>query len=108
MLTHPGSRRRPVSAPSRLRLRDLGSEALAGLLQRPARAALTVVGTILGIGGFVAIVGLAQTAAGQIGKDFNLQDATQVTINDSGAAKAACPRWTSRRTPTPGSTGSTG
>ncbi len=91
MLTHPASRRRVVSAPSRLRLRDLGSEALAGLLQRPARAALTVVGTILGIGGFVAIVGLAQTAAGQIGKDFNLQDATQVTINDSGASKASGP-----------------
>jgi putative ABC transport system permease protein len=91
VLTHPASRRRVVSAPSRLRLRDLGSEALAGLLQRPARAALTVVGTILGIGGFVAIVGLAQTAAGQIGKDFNLQDATQVTINDSGASKASVP-----------------
>ena len=67
-----------------------------------------MVGTILGIGGFVAIVGLAQTAAGQIGKDFNVQDATQVTINDSGASKATGPRWTSRRTPTPGWTGSAG
>ena len=54
-----------------------------------------MVGTVLGIGGFVAIVGLSQTAAGQIGKDFNVQDATQVTVGDSGAAKARCPRWTS-------------
>jgi putative ABC transport system permease protein len=87
----PGRRRAPAGPPSRLRARDLGSEALAGLLQRPGRAALTVVGTILGIGGFVAIVGLSQTAAGQIGQDFNLQDATQVTVNDAGAAKASAP-----------------
>jgi putative ABC transport system permease protein len=91
VLNRHGSRRRPVAEPSRLRARDLGSEALAGLLQRPGRAALTVVGTILGIGGFVAIVGLSQTAAGQIGQDFNLQDATQVTVNDTAASKAATP-----------------
>jgi putative ABC transport system permease protein len=91
MLTRPGSARRAVAEPSRLRLRDLASEAVAGLLQRPGRAVLTVLGTILGIGGFVAIVGLAQTAAGQIGKDFNVQDATQVTVDDSGAAKATVP-----------------
>jgi putative ABC transport system permease protein len=90
VLTRPPSRR-PVAEPSRLRVRDLGSEALAGLLQRPGRAALTVVGTVLGIGGFVAIVGLSQTAAGQIGKDFNLQDATQVTVTDTAASKATAP-----------------
>lgn len=91
MLTRPGSRRRPATVPSRLRLADLGSEALAGLLQRPGRAALTVLGTILGIGGFVAIVGLSQTASGQIGKDFNVQDATQVTVTDTAAGKASVP-----------------
>jgi putative ABC transport system permease protein len=78
-------RRRTVQIPSRFRLADLASEAIAGLLQRPGRSALTVLGTIVGIGGFVAIVALSQTAAGQIGKDFNLQDATQVTVNDTGA-----------------------
>jgi len=91
VLSRPASRRRAVEVPSRLRARDLGSEALAGLLQRPGRSALTVLGTILGIGGFVAIVGLSQTAAGQIGKDFNLQDATQVTVNDTAAGKASVP-----------------
>jgi putative ABC transport system permease protein len=57
---------RPViAAASRLRLRDLGSEALAGLLQRPGRSVLTMLGTVLGIGSFVAIVGLSQTATGR-------------------------------------------
>jgi len=78
-------RSRTVKTPSRFRLADLASEALAGLLQRPGRSALTVLGTIAGIGGFVAIVALSQTAAGQIGKDFNVQDATQVTVTDTGA-----------------------
>jgi putative ABC transport system permease protein len=76
---------------SRFRLRDLGNEALAGLLQRPGRSALTLLGTVLGIGSFVAIVGLSQTASGQIGKQFNRLDATQVTILDTGANHAADP-----------------
>jgi putative ABC transport system permease protein len=71
-----------------LRPRDLGSEALAGLLQRPGRSVLTMLGTVLGIGAFVAIVGLTQTATGQIGKEFNLLDATQVTVTDTGAYRA--------------------
>ncbi len=86
-----GGHSREPSARSRLRPRDLGSEAVAGLLQRPGRSALTGLGTILGIGGFVAIVGLSQTAAGQIGRDFNLQDATQVTVHDTAAANASVP-----------------
>jgi putative ABC transport system permease protein len=74
-----------VKAPSRFRPADLAGEAIAGLLQRPGRSVLTVLGTVAGIGGFVAIVALSQTAAGQIGKEFNVQDATQVTVNDTGA-----------------------
>jgi putative ABC transport system permease protein len=77
--------RRSLQAPSRFRLADLASEAVAGLVQRPGRSVLTMLGTVAGIGGFVAIVALSQTAAGQIGKDFNVQDATQVTVNDTGA-----------------------
>ncbi|HEY2075359.1 MAG TPA: ABC transporter permease [Streptosporangiaceae bacterium] len=74
-----------MKAPSRFRPADLAGEAIAGLLQRPGRSVLTVLGTVAGIGGFVAIVALSQTAAGQIGKEFNVQDATQVTVNDTGA-----------------------
>ena len=93
--SHRGTarRRRTVQTPSRFRLADLASEAIAGLLQRPGRSALTVLGTVAGIGGFVAIVALSQTAAGQIGKDFNVQDATQVTVTDTGARGEV--EWTS-------------
>lgn len=72
--------------PSQLRLPDLGSEALAGLLQRPGRSALTLIGVMLGIGSFVTIVGIAQTASGQIGKQFNVLQATQAYVFDVGAA----------------------
>jgi putative ABC transport system permease protein len=85
------SRRRVSGAASRLRPRDLASEALAGLLQRPGRSALTMLGTMLGIASFVAIVGLSQTAGGQIGKQFNVLDATQVTVSDTGANQASKP-----------------
>jgi putative ABC transport system permease protein len=74
--------------PSHLRLADLGSEALAGLLQRPGRSALTLLGVILGIGSFVTIVGIAQTASGQIGKQFNVLQATQAYVFDVGAAQS--------------------
>ena len=83
--------RRAATSLSRLRLRDLGSEVLAGLLQRPGRSALTLLGTVLGIGAFVAIVGLSQTASGQIGKQFSALDATQVIVTDSGAAQSQQP-----------------
>jgi putative ABC transport system permease protein len=92
---------------SRLRLRDLGSEALAGLLQRPGRSVLTMLGTVLGIGSFVAIVGLSETATGQIGKQFNVLDATQVTVTDVGAGRASKPTLACPRTPTRSWTGST-
>ena len=85
------SRRRVAGAASRLRLPDLASEALAGLLQRPGRSVLTMLGTVLGIASFVAIVGLSQTAGGQIGKQFNVLDATEVTVSDTGAGQGGKP-----------------
>jgi putative ABC transport system permease protein len=41
---------------------------------------------MLGIGSFVVIVGVAQTASGQIGKQFNVLQATQAYVFDVGAA----------------------
>jgi putative ABC transport system permease protein len=84
------AKRRPGSS-SRLRSRDLADEALAGLLQRPGRSVLTMLGTVLGIGGFVAIVGLSQTANGQIDATFSRLDATEVTVTDTAAAQAHVP-----------------
>ncbi len=68
--------------PSRLTVRDTLSESLAGILQRPARSALTALGTVLGVGTFVAVLGLTATTSSQIDSRFNLLTATEVTVED--------------------------
>ena len=73
-----------VVGQSRYCLRDLAAESVAGLAQRPGRSALTMLGTVLGTGAFVAVLGLAATANGQIGKEFSTLAATTVTVNDTG------------------------
>lgn len=80
----PGDVRR-----SSLSARDLGAEALAGVLQRPARSALTALGTVLGVGSFIAVLGLTGTAASQIDARFNELTATEVTVEDTGGSDAA-------------------
>ncbi|QAY64513.1 ABC transporter permease [Xylanimonas allomyrinae] len=68
--------------------RDLWAEALHGIGTRPTRLFLTVLGTVLGIGAVVVTVGLAQTAAGQITKQFDAVAATQVVVKpDKGRFK---------------------
>ena len=76
---------------SRMALRDLAAEILAGLTQRPGRSVLTMLGTALGVGAFVAVLGLADTAGGQIGKQFSLLEATTVTVTDVAAQQGAQP-----------------
>lgn len=76
---------------SRIALRDLAREATAGILQRPARTLLTMLGTVLGIGAFVAILGISETAGGQVDQQFNVLDATSVTVTDQAAATASRP-----------------
>ncbi|MFJ8442773.1 ABC transporter permease [Kitasatospora griseola] len=82
-------RGKPVVELSRLPLRDLLSEAAAGILQRPARSALTGLGTVLGVGTFVAILGLTATASAQIDGRFSLLTATEVTVEDVGGSDPA-------------------
>lgn len=60
--------------------RDLVHEALEGVGARPSRLFITLLGTVLGIASLVATIGLAQTAAGQISKSFDLVKATRVTV----------------------------
>ncbi|WP_330240027.1 ABC transporter permease [Streptomyces sp. NBC_00525] len=73
-----------VVARTRLHPLDLLAEAHAGILQRPGRSALTALGTVLGVGTFVAILGLTATASSQIDARFNTLVATEVTIEDIG------------------------
>lgn len=70
---------------------DLVGEALAGLAQRPGRAALTMLGTVLGIGAFVATLGLTATAGGQIDRQFSVLRATEVSVQDVGTGSASDP-----------------
>ena len=60
-------------------LRDVLSEALAGLLARPSRAALTTTGPLLGVASIVATIGIAQSAGGQIVGRFDELVATSVS-----------------------------
>ncbi|GIF21686.1 putative ABC transport system permease protein [Actinoplanes tereljensis] len=72
-------------APSKLTLRDLASEALAGVLQRPGRAALTALGTVVGVATFVIVLGLTATVGGQISSRFTVLGATEVQVEDTSA-----------------------
>ncbi|MGV9707656.1 ABC transporter permease [Streptomyces sp. NPDC003483] len=82
----PRRRERPVE-PSRFGPRDLLSESVAGILQRPARSALTALGTVLGVGTFVAVLGLTATTSSQIDSRFNALSATEVGVEDTGGER---------------------
>lgn len=71
---------------SRLRLSRLLAESVEGLATRPVRSALILLGTMLGVGSFVTVLGLTSTANAQISETFNAQSATEVTINFSEVA----------------------
>ncbi|MBE7699490.1 ABC transporter permease [Oerskovia sp. Sa1BUA8] len=67
-------------ARDRFSARDLFAEAAHGIGARPGRLVLTILGTVLGIASVVITVGLAQTAAGQITRQFDAVAATQVVV----------------------------
>lgn len=60
--------------------RDIGGEALAAMLARPQRTALTALGTAVGIAALVGVAGLASTAGAQIVSRFDELAATTVTV----------------------------
>jgi macrolide transport system ATP-binding/permease protein len=73
----------------RMEARDLFSEAAAGLMARPARVALTVLGTVIGVAALVATLGLSKTAGNQIVGRFDAVAATDVVITPVPAAQRA-------------------
>ena len=77
--THERTKRAPRS--NRFGLRDILAEATYGIGARPGRLILTILGTVLGIAAVVVTVGLAQTAAGQIDRQFDAVAATQVVAS---------------------------
>lgn len=70
----------------KMSVRDLIDEMIAGLLGRPARLALTALGTVLGITALVSTLGLAKTAGNQIVSRFDELSETRVVVkpNQSG------------------------
>lgn len=68
---------------SRLSFTDLINESVSGVLARPGRTALTVLGTVLGIAALVATLGLANTAGNQIVGRFDELSATSVTVENA-------------------------
>lgn len=75
----------------RVAWRDIAGEAVAGLAARPGRAALTVLGTVLGIAALVATLGLSKTAGNQIVGRFDALAATDITVlpRPSGTTRPA-------------------
>ena len=78
----------------RLAARDATAEAVAGIVQRPGRAVLTMLGTVLGVGAFVAVLGLTATGAGQISHQFTVLEDTTVAVEDNGPVNNVAPPGT--------------
>ena len=68
---------------SRLAGRALLGEAVAATAARPTRAALTALGTVLGVGAFVLMNGLSSTATAQVSSRFDILRATEVRLRDT-------------------------
>lgn len=72
--------------PHGLSARDLLVEASHGIGGRPGRLFLTILGTVLGIAAVVVTLGMAQTGAGQIAKQFDAIAATQALARPATAS----------------------
>jgi macrolide transport system ATP-binding/permease protein len=66
---------------SGITVRDLFSEALAGMFARPGRMALTVLGVVIGLTALVATLGLSRTAANRITSEFDPLAATELFVS---------------------------
>jgi putative ABC transport system permease protein len=93
----PSGRRSAMAKPAtglpapRLAARDAAAEAVAGIVQRPGRSVLTMLGTVLGVGAFVGVLGLTATGAGQISRQFTVLEQTTVTVEDNGPVNDVAP-----------------
>ncbi|QHC58335.1 ABC transporter permease [Rathayibacter sp. VKM Ac-2760] len=80
---------RPVRRADRFSAADLLAEATSDLGTRPARLAMTLLGTVLGIGALVATIGFGQTTAGQLARRFDAFAATQVVVQPAEAKNSS-------------------
>jgi macrolide transport system ATP-binding/permease protein len=66
---------------SGITIRDLFSEALAGMFARPGRMMLTVLGVVIGLSALVATLGLSRTAGNRIVSQFDQVAATELFVS---------------------------
>ena len=78
-------RRGSRAARPRLGIGDLVSESLASLASRPARALLTILGTVLGVAALVSTLGLSKTAGNRIVDRFDELAATDIVVEPRSA-----------------------
>ncbi|MET7461931.1 ABC transporter permease [Nonomuraea sp. NPDC005501] len=74
-------------------VRDLIGEAVAGMLARPVRSALTTLGTVLGITTLVVTLGVAATAGNQIVGRFDELVATAITVEVPESGHVPLVEW---------------
>lgn len=79
-------------ARSRISLRDLLDEALAGMFARPGRMVLTMLGVLIGIAALVATIGLSRTASNRIISQFDELAATEITVTAKPGASGVDPK----------------
>jgi putative ABC transport system permease protein len=63
--------------------RDVCSQATLEALGRPWRTLLTVLGTVLGVGMFVATLGITDSGRAQVNQRFNVLLSTEVDVQDA-------------------------
>jgi macrolide transport system ATP-binding/permease protein len=68
-------------AKSGITVRDLFTEALAGMFARPGRMMLTVLGVVIGLTALVATLGLSRTAGNRIVSQFDQVAATELFVS---------------------------
>ncbi|MCA2224861.1 ABC transporter permease [Nonomuraea aurantiaca] len=78
-----------------MHVRDLVGEAVAGMLARPVRSALTTLGTVLGITTLVITLGVAATAGNQIVGRFDELVATAITVEVPESTNGPLVAWDS-------------
>lgn len=72
--------------PPRMLVRDLVDETVSGLLARPGRMALTVLGTVIGLAALVATLGLSRTTGNRIVGHFDELAATEIVVTPRPSA----------------------
>ena len=77
---------------SRITIRDLLEEAVAGIFARPGRMVLTMLGIVIGLTALVATIGLSRTANNRIISQFDELAATEIMVTGKSTLVGVDPR----------------